>query len=65
MRVTQTDAVPIAGWRDLLGPKYLGACTVLAGGVALIGRVRGWQERRGLLVGWPAVSLIVTIVGGH
>jgi len=35
MRVTQTDAVPIAGWRDLLGPKYLGACTVLAGGVAL------------------------------
>jgi MFS family permease len=35
MRVTQTDAVPTAGWRDLLGPKYLGACTVLAGGVAL------------------------------
>jgi MFS family permease len=35
IRVTQTDAVPIAGWRDLLGPKYLGACTVLAGGVAL------------------------------
>ena len=35
IRVTQTGAVPIAGWRDLLGPKYLGACTVLAGGVAL------------------------------
>jgi MFS family permease len=33
--VTQTDAVSIAGWRDLLGPKYLGASTVLAGGVAL------------------------------
>jgi MFS family permease len=33
--VTQTDAVPTAGWRDLLGPKYLGASTVLAGGVAL------------------------------
>jgi MFS family permease len=35
VRVTQTDAVPKAGWRDLLGPKYLGASTVLAGGVAL------------------------------
>ena len=33
--MTQTDAVSIAGWRDLLGPKYLGASTVLAGGVAL------------------------------
>jgi MFS family permease len=35
VRVTQTDSVPTAGWRDLLGPKYLGASTVLAGGVAL------------------------------
>jgi MFS family permease len=35
VRVTQTDAVPTAGWRDLLGPRYLGASTVLAGGVAL------------------------------
>lgn len=35
MRVTQTDAVATAGWRDLLGPKNLGASTVLAGGVAL------------------------------
>ena len=35
VRVTQADAVPMTGWRDLLGPKYLGACTVLAGGVAL------------------------------
>jgi MFS family permease len=35
IRVAQTDAVSMAGWRDLLGPKYLGACTVLAGGVAL------------------------------
>jgi MFS family permease len=33
--VTQADAVTSAGWRDLLGPKYLGASTVLAGGVAL------------------------------
>jgi hypothetical protein len=42
----------------------LGGAALLAGGIALIGRVRGWQERRGLLVGWPAVSLIVTIVVG-
>jgi MFS family permease len=35
VRVTQTDAVPTAGWRELLGPKYLGVSTVLAGGVAL------------------------------
>jgi MFS family permease len=33
--VTQADAVTSAGWRDLLGPKYLGASIVLAGGVAL------------------------------
>jgi MFS family permease len=33
--VIQTDAVQAAGWRDLLGPKYLGASIVLAGGVAL------------------------------
>ncbi|MEU0496253.1 MFS transporter [Mycobacterium sp. NPDC006124] len=37
--MTQTDDaqshVPAAGWRDLLGPKHLGASTVLAGGVAL------------------------------
>jgi MFS family permease len=33
--VTQADAMTTAGWRGLLGPKYLGASTVLAGGVAL------------------------------
>lgn len=33
--VTQTEAVPAGGWRELLGPKNLGASTVLAGGVAL------------------------------
>ncbi|MCV7299946.1 MFS transporter [Mycobacterium barrassiae] len=33
MSVTATKAT--GGWRELLGPKYLGASTVLAGGVAL------------------------------
>jgi MFS family permease len=33
--VTRTEAVPAGGWRELLGPKNLGASTVLAGGVAL------------------------------
>jgi diguanylate cyclase (GGDEF)-like protein len=32
--------------------------------VALVGRVRGWQERRGLLAGWPVASLIVTVLVG-
>ena len=34
VRVTSIET-PTAGWRDLLGPKYLGASTVLASGVAL------------------------------
>lgn len=33
--MTQTDEVVTGGWRELLGPKHLGAATVLAGGVAL------------------------------
>ncbi len=33
--MTQTDAAEAGRWRDLLGPKNLGASTVLAGGVAL------------------------------
>ena len=33
--MTQTDATTPTGWRTLLGPRYLGASTVLAGGVAL------------------------------
>ena len=34
--MTQTDAAPAkGGWQELLGPKHLGASTVLAGGVAL------------------------------
>ena len=33
--VTATATSATGSWRDLLGPKYLGASTVLAGGVAL------------------------------
>jgi MFS family permease len=33
--VTQTDSSTVGGWAQLLGPKHLGASTVLAGGVAL------------------------------
>ena len=33
--VTETASTTTGGWRKLLGPKYLGASTVLAGGVAL------------------------------
>lgn len=35
MGVTDTQALTGGSWRDLLGPKNLGAATVLAGGVAL------------------------------
>ena len=31
----RADTVTLGSWRELLGPKYLGASTVLAGGVAL------------------------------
>ncbi len=34
-RVTDTATISSGSWRELLGPKYLGASTVLAGGVAL------------------------------
>ena len=33
--VTDTPAIITGSWRELLGPKNLGASTVLAGGVAL------------------------------
>jgi MFS family permease len=33
--VTETAAIHSGSWRELLGPKHLGASTVLAGGVAL------------------------------
>lgn len=35
MPVTQTESGPKGGWQELLGPRNLGASTVLAGGVAL------------------------------
>lgn len=33
--MTETASITTGSWRELLGPKYLGASTVLAGGVAL------------------------------
>lgn len=42
----------------LLGAALLG-CLAL-----LFGWWRGWQERRGLLIGWSVTSLIVTIIAG-
>lgn len=33
--MTDTSTTPVGSWRDLLGPRHLGASTVLAGGVAL------------------------------
>lgn len=35
MTETHAETVTTGSWRELLGPKYLGASTVLAGGVAL------------------------------
>ncbi|MUL74814.1 MFS transporter [Mycolicibacterium sp. CBMA 226] len=35
MTGTRTETLTIGTWRELLGPRYLGASTVLAGGVAL------------------------------
>lgn len=50
--------------RDTALDWVLGAAAVLAGFVALIGRLRGWHGRRGLLVGWPVASLVVTLLAG-
>ena len=33
--MTETPATRVGSWGDLLGPKYLGTSTVLAGGVGL------------------------------
>lgn len=50
--------------RDTTLNWLLGAAAVLAAVVALIGRLRGWQARRGLLVGWPVASLAATLLAG-
>lgn len=40
----------------------LGAAALSAGVVACVGYLAGWQNRRGLLIGWPVASLITTIL---
>lgn len=42
----------------------LGGAAVAAAAVAWLGTLRGWQDRRALLAGWPVASLIVTILTG-
>ncbi|WP_374021765.1 GGDEF domain-containing protein [Mycobacterium sp. HNNTM2301] len=42
----------------------LGAAATLATSVALVGALRGWQGRRGLLAAWPVASLVVTLLIG-
>ncbi|PRI12823.1 GGDEF domain-containing protein [Mycobacterium shigaense] len=42
----------------------LGAAALLAAVVAVVGRLRDWQQRRVLLFGWPAAALIVTTLVG-
>jgi diguanylate cyclase (GGDEF)-like protein len=42
----------------------LGGAAVFGGLAAVVGRWRGWQERRGLLFGWPTASLLATVAVG-
>ena len=37
----------------------LGGAVLLAGVATLVGWLRGWQERRALLLAWPVASLVV------
>ena len=55
--INQTGADPYLYW-------VLGAAGVVAGVFAIIGRRRGWQNRRALLQGWPTAALLTTLVVG-
>jgi diguanylate cyclase (GGDEF)-like protein len=44
--------------------KVLVAAALVGLVVALIGRFRGWQEQRNLLVGWPMAALVATTLVG-
>jgi diguanylate cyclase (GGDEF)-like protein len=44
--------------------QVLAASALVGLAVALIGRLRGWQEQRLLLVGWPMSALVVTTLVG-
>lgn len=42
----------------------LGGAAVVGVIVALVGRWRGWHERRALLFGWPVAALLGTVLAG-
>lgn len=42
----------------------VGVASVVGVGLALVGRLRGWQEHRALLTAWPVLSLAVTTLTG-
>lgn len=42
----------------------LGAAALMGIAGALLGWLRGWQERRTMLVAWPVAGMIVTILAG-
>jgi diguanylate cyclase (GGDEF)-like protein len=44
--------------------KVLVAAALVGLVVALIGRARGWQEQRNLLIGWPKAALVATTLVG-
>lgn len=49
---------------DPLLPWLLGGAALLVSVAALVGRLRGWQDRRALLGTWPVLSLTVTTLTG-
>jgi diguanylate cyclase (GGDEF)-like protein len=42
----------------------LGGAALLASVTAVVGRLRGWQRRRALLIGWPVAALTLTVLAG-
>lgn len=51
----------------VFGPRVywvLGGAVAAAAVVALVGRWRGWHERRALLFGWPVAALLATVLVG-
>lgn len=42
----------------------LAGCAVVIAAAGAVGRLFNWQDRDGLLLGWPAIALVITIVVG-